>query len=77
MVFLQNPLSIIYFYYAIKDWNLLPNTLNNIKNLDEFKNLGLSNSYQKREETILIMNIYLIDKIYYLILVYFKLINLF
>ena len=40
MVFLQNPVSIIYFYYAIKDWNLLPNTLNNIKNLDEFKNLG-------------------------------------
>jgi hypothetical protein len=77
MVFLQNPLSIIYFYYAIKDWNLLPNTLNNIKNLDEFKNLELNNSYQKREETILIMNIYLIDKIYYLILVYFKLINLF
>ena len=77
MVFLQNPLSIIYFYYAIKDWNLLPNTLNNIKNLNEFKNLELNNSYQKREETILIMNIYLIDKIYYLILVYFKLINLF
>lgn len=77
MVFLQNPVSIIYFYYAIKDWNLLPNTLNNIKNLDEFKNLGLNDSYQKREETILIMNIYLIDKIYYLILVYFKLINLF
>ena len=36
---------------------MLSNALKNIKNLDKFNlNLGLNNSYQKREETNLIKN---------------------
>ena len=51
-IYIQN-VSTTNIYNVIKDWNLLPNTLKNIKNLDEFNlNLWLNNSYQKRKKQI-------------------------
>ena len=51
-IYIQN-VSTTKIYNVIKDWNLLPNTLKNIKNLDEFNlNLLLNNSYQKRKKQI-------------------------
>jgi hypothetical protein len=51
-IYIQN-VSTTNIYNVIKDWNLLPNTLKNIKNLEEFNlNLWLNNSYQKRKKQI-------------------------
>ena len=51
-IYIQN-VSTTNIYNVIKDWNLLPNTLKNINNLDEFNiNLWLNNSYQKRKKQI-------------------------
>jgi hypothetical protein len=51
-IYIQN-VSTTNIYNVIKDWNLLPNALKNIKNLDEFNlNLWLNNSYQKRKKQI-------------------------
>ena len=45
--------TLTFYYNVIKDWNLLPNALKNIKNLDKFNlNLWLNNSYQKRRKQI-------------------------